>query len=185
MYLSTCNHSTLNVINGFLQTPQDLVTNLRAHPNLYANPIAQLRGVDTQVSSDDPTGIVRKNTANDLRESRRRLFPNTNCWNWKSLYSFCNRERLRTPNRVCLQETARETKRLYDFVVVASQLLRMGTTFGALKASQPSVDELEDRKAQPSDDYVLLRLPDSMATGPHPEEGASAIDKSIGCTNHA
>ena len=70
MYLSTRNRSTLNVIlEGFLKTTQDLVTNLRAHPNLYADPIAQLRGVDTQVTADDPTGIVRKNTANDLRET--------------------------------------------------------------------------------------------------------------------
>ena len=69
VYLSTRNRSRLIVIlEGFLKTTKDLIANLRAHPHLYADPIAQLRGVDTQVTSDDPMGIVRKNTANDLRE---------------------------------------------------------------------------------------------------------------------
>ena len=36
------------------------------------NVITQLLGVNTQVSSDDPMGIVHKNTANDLREIWRR-----------------------------------------------------------------------------------------------------------------
>ena len=143
VYSSTRNRSRLTaILEGFLKTTQNLVTNLRAHPNLYADPIAQLRGVDTQVSSDDPMGIVCKNMANNLHESRRRLSPNTNCWNRKSLHSFRNRERLRSPNRICLQETSRETLRLYDFVVVTSQLLRMGATFGALQASQPYVGGL-------------------------------------------
>ena len=70
VYLSTRNRSTLNaILEGFLKTTKDFVTNLRAHPHLYADPIAQLRGVDTQVTSDDPMGIVRKNTANNLRET--------------------------------------------------------------------------------------------------------------------
>ena len=60
--------------------------------HLYPDPIAQLRGVNTQVSSDDPMGIVRKNTANDLHETWRRPSPNTNCWNRKSLHSFRNRD---------------------------------------------------------------------------------------------
>ena len=132
VYLSTRNRSTLNAIDGFLKRPQDLVANLQTHPHLNADPIAQLRGVDTQVSADDPTGIVRKNTANDLRETWRRPFPNTNCWNRKSLHSFRNRERLRTTNGVRLQQTAQESLRLYDLILVASQLLRMGATFGAL-----------------------------------------------------
>src|ERR1700753_3532551 len=121
-------------------------------------------------------GIVHKNTANDLCETWRRPFPNTNCWNRKSLHSFCNRERLWSTNRVRLQQTARESERLYDFVVVASQLLHMGATFGALQASQPYVSGLEDQKAQPSDGHVLQRLRDSMAMGPLLEEDASAID---------
>ena len=184
VYLSTHNRSTLiTILKGFLKTAQDLVTNLRAHPNLYADPITLQRGVDTQVSANDPMGIVRKNTANDLCETWRRLFPSTNCWNWKSLHSFRNRERLRTSNRICLQQTARELERLYDFVVVASQPLRMGLTFGALKASQPYVDGLGDQKAQPSDDHVLLRPPDLKATELLPEEAASTMDKSIGFTN--
>ena len=133
VYLSTRNCSRLNfILEGFLKTTQDLVTNFRAHPNLYADPIAQLRRVDTQVTSDDPMGIVRKNTANDLHETWRRPFPNTNCWNRKSLHSFCNREGFRTTNSVRLQQTAREMERLYDLVVVASQLLRRGATFCAL-----------------------------------------------------
>ena len=110
VYLSTRNCSRLNVIlEGFLKTTENLIANLRAHPHLYANPIAQLRGVDTQVSSDDPMGIVRKNTANDLREIWRRPFPNTNCWNRKSLHSFRNRERLRTPYRIRLEKATRES----------------------------------------------------------------------------
>ena len=125
------------------------------------------------MTANDPMGIVRKNTANDLRETWRRPFPNTNCWNWKSLHSFCNRERLGTTNGVCLQQTARESERLYDLIVVTSQSLRRGTTFGALKASQPSADELRDQKARPSDDHVLLKPLDSMAKGPLPEEDAS------------
>ena len=155
------------------------------HPVLYADLIAQLRGVDTQVSSDDPMGIVRKNTANDLREIWRRPSPNTNCWNWKSLHSFCNREWFRTTDHVRLQQTTWEMERLYDLVVVASQLLRMGVTFSALQASQPCDNGLEDRRAQPSDNHVLLRPPNSKATGLLPEEGTSAIDRSIGCTNRA
>ena len=136
VYLSTRNRSRLNAIfDGFLKTTQNLITNLRAHPHLYADPIAQLRGVDTQVTTDDPMGIVCKNTTNDLRETRRRPFPNTNCWNRKSLHSFRNRERLRTADHVRVQKAARETLRLYDFVLVASQLLRRGVTFGALQAS--------------------------------------------------
>ena len=107
----------------------------QCHPHLYADPIAQLRGVDTQVTADDPTGIVRKNTANDLRETWRRFSPNTNCWNQKSLHSFRNRERLRTSDYVRLQKTTRESERLYDLVEIASQLLRRGATFGALQAS--------------------------------------------------
>ena len=135
MYMSTRNRSTLNAIYGFLKTTEDLVADLRAHPHLNADLIAQLRGVDTQVTSDDPMGIVRKNTANDLRETWRRPFPNTNCWNRKSLHSFRNRERLRTSDRIRLQKDTRESLRLYDFVLVASQLLRRGATFGALQAS--------------------------------------------------
>ena len=173
VYLSTRNRSTLNAIDGFLQTPQDLIANLRAHPRLYADPITLLRGVNTQVSSDDPMGIVRKNTANDLRKIWRRVSPNTNCWNRKSLHSFRNREGLRMTNHVCLQQKARETLRLYDFVVVASQLLRRGSTFGALQASQPFADAQEDQKAQPSDGHVLLTPLDLMATGLLPEEDAS------------
>ena len=185
MYLSTRNRSTLNAIDGFLQSPQYLVADLRRHPRLNADPIAQLRGVNTQVSSDDPMGIVHKNTANDLREIWRRLSPNKNCRHWKSLHSFRNRERFRTADRVRFQKTAREMLRLYDFVVVASQLLRRGVTFGALRASQPCVDEREDQKAQPSDDHVLLKPPGLMATEPLPGEAASRKDKSIGCTNRA
>ena len=186
MYLSTRNRSTLNaILEGFLKTTQDLVTNLRAHPNLYADPITQLRGVDTQVTTDDPTGIVRKNTANDLRETWRRPSPNTNCWNQKPLHSFRSRERLWTTNGVRLQQTARESLRLYDLVLVASQLLRRGVTFSALQASQPYTDELEDQKAQPSDGHVLQKPQDSKATGPLLEEDASIKDKSIGCTNRA
>ena len=130
-------------------------------------------------------GIVHKNTANDLRETWRRPFPNTNCWNQKSLHSFRNRERLWSTNCVRLQQTARESERLYDFVVVASQLLRRGATFGALKAFQPCAGEQEDQKAQPSDGHILLKPPDLKATGPLPEEDASVKDKSIGCTNRA
>ena len=186
MYLSTRNCSTLNVIlEGFLKTTKDFVTNLRAHPHLYADPISQLRGVDTQVTADDPMGIVCKNTANDLRETWRRSSPNTNCWNWKSLHSFCNRERLGATDRICLQKAAQESLRLYDFIVVASQLLRMGATFCALQASQPCADELRDQKAQPSDGHVLQKSPGSTAMGPLPEEDASKKDKSIGCTNRA
>ena len=88
-------------------------------------------------------------------------------------------------DRVRLEQTGRETLRLYDFVVVASQLLRRGATFGALQASQPYVGGLEDQKAQPSDGHVLLRPQDLKATGPLPEEDASIKDKSIGCTNRA
>ena len=59
VYSSTRNRSRLTaILEGFLKTTQNLVTNLRAHPNLYADPIAQLRGVDTQVSSDDPTLVA-------------------------------------------------------------------------------------------------------------------------------
>ena len=134
--LSTRNRSRLNaILEGFLKTAQDLIANLRAHPHLYADPIAQLRGVDTQVTSDDPMGIVRKNTANDLRKTWRRPFPNTNCWNWKSLHSFRNSWRFWTADRVRLQQTARESERLYDLIVIASQLLCMGATLGALQAS--------------------------------------------------
>ena len=184
VYLSTRNRSTLNtILKGFLKTAQDLVTNLRAHPNLYADLIALLQGVDTQVTSDDPMGIVRKNTANDLRETWRRLSPNMNCWNRKSLHSFRNRERLRTLDCVRLEKATRETLRLYDFVVVTLQLLCMGSTFGALQASQPCANELKDQKARPSDDHVLQRPPDSKATGPLPEEDASIKDKSVGFTN--
>ena len=136
------------------------------------------------MTADDPTGIVRKNTANDLHEIGRPSL-NMNCWNWKSLHSFRNRERLWTPNRVRLQETTRETKRLYDFVLVASQLLRMGATFGALQASQPYVGGLEDQKAQPSDGHVQLKPRDLTAKGLLPEEDASEKDKSVGCTNRA
>ena len=134
VYLSTHNHSTLNAIDGFLQTPQDLIPDLQRHPHLNPDAITQLRGVDTQVSSDDPMGIVCKNMANDLREIWRRPFPNTNCSNRKSLHSFRNRERLRTSDGVHLQQTTRETLRLYDFVVVASQLLRRGATLCVLRA---------------------------------------------------
>ena len=43
VYLSTRNCSTLNaILEGFLKTAQNLVTSLRAHPHLYADPIAQL-----------------------------------------------------------------------------------------------------------------------------------------------
>ena len=173
VYLSTRNRSTLNAIERFLKTIEDVIANLRAHPHLYADPIAQLRGVDTQVTSDDPMGIVRKNTANDLRETWRRSFPNTNCWNRKSLHSFRNRERLGTTNHVRLQQAARESLRLYDFIVVASQLLRRGTAFGALKASQPYVGGHRDQKAPPSDGHILLKPLDSKAEGPLPEEDAS------------
>ena len=137
------------------------------------------------MSADDPMGIVRKNTANDLRETWRRPFPNTNCWNRKSLRSFRNRERFQTADRVRLQQATRETLRLYDFVVVASQLLRMGSTFSALQFSQPSVDELRDQKAQPSGDHVLLKSLDSPARELLPEEDTAIKDKSIGCTNRA
>ena len=109
------------------------------------------------MTADDPMGIVRKNTANDLREIWRRPFPNMNCWNRKSLHSFRNRERFWAPNRVRFQETAREMLRLYDFVVVASQLLRRGATLGALQASQPYADGLKDQKAQPSDGHILRK----------------------------
>ena len=137
------------------------------------------------MTSDDPMGIVHKNTANDLREIWRRPFPNTNCWNRKSLHSFRNRERFRTADRIRLQQTTWESLRLYDFVVVASQPLRRGVTFGALQASQPYVDELEDQKAPPSDDHVLPKHLDWTAREPLPEEDATIKDKSIGCTNHA
>ena len=185
MYLSTRNCSTLNAINGFLKTPQNLIANLRAHPRLDADPIPQLRGVDTQVTADDPMGIVCKNTANDLRETWRRPFPNTNCWNRKSLHSFRNRGRFWAPNSVRLQQTARESQRLYNFIVVASQLLHRGSTFGVLQFSQPSVDELRDWRAQPSDDHILLKPLDSLAREPLLEEDAAIKDKSIGCTNCA
>ena len=136
VYLSTHNHSRLiAILNGFLKTSQDLIPNLRAHPHLNPDAITLQRGVDTQVSSDDPMGIVCKNTANDLRQGWRRLSPNTNCWQQKSLHSFHNRERLWTTNRVRFEKTARETLRLYDFIIVASQLLRMGATLGVLQAS--------------------------------------------------
>ena len=137
------------------------------------------------MSADDPMGIVRKNTANDLRETWRRLSPNMNCWNRKSLHSFRNREMLRMTNGVRLQQNARESERLYDFIVVALQLLRRGATFGPLQAFQPSADELEDQKAPPSDDHVPQKPRDWMATGLLPEEDASIKDKSIGCTNRA
>ena len=186
MYLSTRNRSTLNTIfDGFLQRPQNLVADLQRHPRLNPDAIAQLQGVDTQLTSDDPMGIVRKNTANDLREIWRRPFPNTNCWNRKSLHSFRNRERLWTPDRVRLQKTARETLRLYDFIVVASQLLRMGSTFGALQAFQPYTYGREDLRAQPSDDHVLPKPLDSKARELLLEEDAARKDKSIGCTNRA
>ena len=118
-------------------------------------------------------GIVRKNTANDLRETWKRPFLNTNCWNRKSLHSFRNRERFRASDCVRLQQTTRETERLYDFVVVASQLLRRGLTFGVLRAFQPCADGPRDQKAQPSDNHVLLKPLDSKAMGPLLEEGAS------------
>ena len=137
------------------------------------------------MTADDPMGIVRKNTANDLRETWRRPSPNTNCWNRKPLHSFRNRERLWTTNDVRLQQTARESLRLYDLVEIASQLLRRGATFGALQASQPYVGGLEDQKAQPSDGHVLQKPLDLKATGPLLEEDASKKDKSIGCTNRA
>ena len=88
-------------------------------------------------------------------------------------------------NDVCLQQTARESERLYDLVVVASQFLRRGATFGALQASQPCADELEDQRVLPSGDHVLLKPLDLTAMGPLPEEDASIKDKSIGCTNRA
>ena len=88
-------------------------------------------------------------------------------------------------DRVRLQQTARESERLYNLVVVASQLLHMGATFGALQAFQPYVDELGDQKAQPSDSHVQRKPPDSTAKGLLPEEDATAMDKSVGCTNRA
>ena len=124
------------------------------------------------------TGIIRKNTANDLHEIWRRSSLSTNCWNQKSLHSFRNRERLRTPNCVCLQETAWESKRLYDFIVVASQLLRMGATLGALQASQPSADEPKKTRGQPSDSHVLRTLLDYWEAGPLPEGDASIMNES-------
>ena len=128
-------HYQKDYLNLLLEGCQDLIANLRAHPCLNADPIALQWGVDTQVSSNDPMGIVHKNMANDLREIWRRPFPNTNCWNRKSLHSFRNRERLRTPYRICLQKAAQESLRLYDFVVVTLQLLRRGTTLSTLQAS--------------------------------------------------
>ena len=68
--------------------------------------------------------------------------------------------------------------RLYDLVVVTSQLLRMGSTFGALRTSLPYADGLKDQKAQPSDDHILRRPLDSKATGPLPEEAASKMNES-------
>ena len=57
--LSTRNHSRLNaILEGFLKTTQDLVADLRAHLHLNADPIAQLRGVNTQVTTDDPVEVV-------------------------------------------------------------------------------------------------------------------------------
>ena len=128
-------HYQKDYLNLLLEGRQDLIANLRAHPRLNADPIALQRGVNTQVSSNDPMGIVHKNTANNLREIWRRPFPNTNCWNRKSLHSFRNRERLRTPYRICLQKAAQESLRLYDFIVVALQLFHRGMTLGALQAS--------------------------------------------------
>ena len=77
-------------LNLFLEQTQDLVTSLRGYPRLNSQLITQLRGVDSQVSSNDPTGIVHKNMANDHREIWRRPSWSTNCWNRKFLHSFCN-----------------------------------------------------------------------------------------------
>ena len=104
-------------LNLLLKPRQDLVPNRQRHLSLYPYPIAQLQGVDTQVSSNDPMGIVHKNTANNLHEIWRRPSLNTNCWNRKSLHSFCNRERLWTPNLHCVQQATRATERLYDLVI--------------------------------------------------------------------
>ena len=104
-------------LNLFLKPRQDLIPNLWRHLSLYPYLIAQLRGVNTQVSSDDPMGIVYKNTANDLYEIWRRPSQNTNCWNQKSLHSFHNRERLWTSDPHCVQQTTWATERLYDLVV--------------------------------------------------------------------
>ena len=135
VYLSTRNCSRLNTIDGFLKRPQDLIADLCGHSRLNPDVITLQWGVNTQVSSDDPMGIICKNTANDLRKIWRRLSLNNYCWNWKSLHSFCNRERLQMSDRVCFQKAAQESLRLYDFVVIASQLLHMGATLGALQAS--------------------------------------------------
>ena len=72
-----------------------------------------------EVVLTDPMGIICKNTANDLRKIWRRPSPNTNCWNRKSLHSFCNRERLWMPNLHCVHQTSRTTERLYDLVIFA------------------------------------------------------------------
>ena len=87
------------------------------------------------------------------------------------MYPACNH---RFPGALAPSEkTGRETLRLYDFVVVASQLLRRGATFGALRAFQPYAYGREDQKAQPSDDHVQLKLPGLTAMGLLPEEDAA------------
>ena len=52
VYSSIGNCSTLKIIDGFLQRPQNLVTNLRRHPRFNPDTITQLQAVDTQVSSN-------------------------------------------------------------------------------------------------------------------------------------
>ena len=108
-----------------------------------------------------------------------RLSPNKNCWNRKSLHSFCNRERLWTTNSIHLQKAAQESLRLYDFINLTSQFLHMGSTFGALQASQPSADGQKEMRARPSDDHVRLRPPNLKAMGFLLEEVASKMDKSV------
>ena len=98
--------------------------------------------------------------------------------NWKSLHSFHNRERLRTPNHVRLQQAARESKRLYDFVVIASQPLCMGSTFGTLQASQPSSCGPEETRESLSVGHVPQKLQDSREAEPLREGVASKMDKS-------
>ena len=83
------------------------------------------------------------------------------------------------PNCVCLQKATQESKRLYDFVVVTSQPLRMGLTFSALQASQPSSYGPEETREPPSDDHVLLKLLGYSEAEPLQEGVASKMNESV------
>ena len=63
-------------------------------------------------------------------------------------------------------------ERWYNLVIFADEIHRMGSTFGALKASQPSIYESEEMRGQPSD-HILLKPPDCWEEELLPEEAVA------------